>query len=320
MPVHRGYPARQTGLRRATPGRRVAVLGIGGVVLAGALWWWTLGAGDPLAPAPAPTPKTVPGGGAAGGTGPLVAAPSARPQGATGTADETPEVAVAQRQALEAVRAAVAATTAAPTTRYTLVVSPLDGSPGRGPLLEATGAVDVAAGRVAMVLRTGSGSPDVPPSVLEAIAVPGALFVRSPALDAMGAVPGWWRVPVGADAGGSPAAVSEVVALLGDVVEAEVVGVGTESGVGVTSYRVRLADAVSASVDDAEAGWAQVAVGTDGFIRLVELRAQGAFGAASGQRVAIRLALEGVGEPVVVEVPDAEVVREAAVSAPPNGG
>lgn len=299
-----------------SPGRRAAVLGVGGLVLAGSLWWWALGAGDPLAPAP----ETLPAGDAASGTGPLVAASSAEPPGATGSTDGTPGVAGAQRQALEAVRAAVAATTAAPTARYTLVVSALDGPRAAGPLLEATGAVDVSAGRVAMVLRTGSGSPDVAPSVLEAIAVPGALYVRSPALDAMGAVPGWWRVPVGADAGGPPAAVSEVVALLGDVASAEVVGTGTESGMSVTSYRVRLGGTDSASVEEGEAGWAQVAVGTDGFIRLVELRAQGAFGAASGRWVAIRLSLEAVGEPVVVEVPDEEVVRDAAVSPPLTGG
>jgi len=220
--------------------------------------------------------------------------------------------------ALEAVRAAAQDTEAESTAGFTLTVALLDEG-GSSPLTEVTGVADLASGAVALALRQWDPASSAAPSRLEVVGVDDELYVRAPSLDPPGAPARWWRTtvaPGGPGEDGAPAAVSSLVGLVGDAVSAEVIGPLTEDGVGVTRYRVALpadgrvppGEGDAAGVDPA-AGWALVGVTDAGRLRSVEVRASGAWGAAAGRPVVVRLVLEQLGAPVVVTVPDpADVV------------
>lgn len=285
------------------------------------LWWWSAGSGDPLAPggvAPeghragaltAGAPPGEPGSEVAGGT-----RGSGGAEGTGGAALSEPS-----DEALAAVRAAAAATEAVSTAQFHLTVAPSE-DPASVPLTEVSGVVDVREGAVSMALRQWDPTSSSATS-LEAVAIGDSLYVRSAALDLPGERSSWWRVRVGPGDDGPPAAVSELVGLVGSAVAAELVGPGLENGVEVTRYRVQLGgDGRGSGFAGSAAGWGLVGVDETGRLRTIEVRAAGTWGAAAGQPVVVRLRLDGLGEAVQVAVPQPDAVRELAGSAPGGGG
>ena len=280
------------------------------------LWWWSSGAALPLAPGGPPgsaaVDPAVPANGAAD--------PRASGSGKAGDAGATPGLSPqASPAALEAVHAAARATTDAPTAQFALTLVVGD-DPLSAPQVEASGAVDVREGRVAMTMQQGGLSPSPGVVSLEAIAIADVLYLRSPSLGAPGEPPVWWRIGVQAGDSGAPAAVSGLVGLVAGAVAAEDLGDSTEGGVAIRRYRVQLGDQGTPLVGEAGAGWAVVGVTSAGVLRLVEVRGVGTWGAAEGQPVLARLVLDRVGEPVDIRPPDPAEVREAAGSVPSSGG
>lgn len=214
-------------------------------------------------------------------------------------------------------RAAAQRAADAPTSRFTLTVALADDA-AAAPLTVASGVVDAASGSVALSLEQRDPSSSSATS-LEAIAVGDILYVRSPSLDRPGEPSAWWRMAVGADSdlatdpGASPASVSDLVALVATGTAAEVLGPATEGGEAVTRLRVELpGETTTAGLAGTDPGWAVVGIADDGSLRSVEVRGSGAWGAASGRAVVVRLALDGLGEPVDIRVPDPAEVRDPA--------
>lgn len=306
--------------RRARPG----VVGVGAALAVAGLWWWSLGAADPVAPgagtsAADATDGVSAGAGATGLEAALLPGGAGRaPSDGGGPGGATPE-------ALARVRSAAQRAADAPTSRFTLTVALADDA-AAAPLTVASGVVDAVSGGVAMSLEQRDPSSASSATSLEAIAVGEVLYVRSPSLNPPDEPSAWWRIAVGTDSGpaagsgSSPASVSGLVALVATGTAAEVVGPATEGGEAVTRLRVELpGTATTAGLTGTEPGWAVVGIADDGSLRSVEVRGSGVWGAAAGRAVVVRLALDGLGDPVDIRVPDPADVREPAGN-PAAGG
>lgn len=298
----------------------VGAAGVATVVVVGALWWWSAGAADPLAPGPTP-----PGASSVGGLLPT-AAPAESGEAPTrdgGDGDRgarTGDAVGGDASALEVVRTAARAAATAPTARFSLTVALAD-EPATAPITEATGVVDVPSGRVAMSLRQWDPAVAAAPTTIEAVGVDEDLFVRSSALDPPGEPASWWRMRVGGGDQAAPAGVSGLVSLVEAAVAAEGAGRGLEDGVEVDRYRVRLSDrGAVGGVAVEESGWAIVGITASGALRAIEVRGAGAWGTAAGRGVVVRLVLDGLGKPVEITAPAADEVRDAPGLSGTRGG
>ena len=317
MRGHGGTGGRRHGLRRRA---RLGVGGVGATLAVAGLWWWSLGASDPMAPGAAtPTADAadgvVVGSGArdVGGLGGAVLSGGSgvSPSGGGESGGGSPE-------ALARVTTAAQRAADAPTSRFTLTMA-LAGDPAAAPLTVATGVVDAGSGSLAMELRQWDPAVASSATTLEVVAVADLLYVRSPSLDSLGGSPSWWRMEVGTgvdaleDSGASPAAVSGLVGLVAAAHAAEELGPTTEDGVAVTRLRVELPrQGTTAGLPGADQGWAVVGIAEDGGLRSVEVVGSGAWGAAAGRSVVVRLVLDALGEPVDIRVPDPVEVRDPA--------